>query len=67
MADEDDDDDVRATVLTALTHDQTEQPTASRPSKQPPMVDVVRTIGASKAPSAQLEAAARDYLARHGS
>ena len=67
VADEDDDDGVRATVLTALTHDQTQQPTASRGSRQPPMVDVVRTIGASKAPSAQLKAAARDYLAMHGS
>lgn len=67
VADDDDDDDVRATVLTALTHDQTEQPTASRSSKQPAMLDVVRTIGASKAPSAQLKAAARDYLARHDS
>ena len=67
VADEDDDDGVRATVLTALTHDQTQQPTASRRSAEPPMVDVVRRIGSSKAPSAQLKAAARDYLARHGS
>ena len=67
VADEDDDDGVRATVLTALTHDQSEQPTASRRSTQSSMVDVVRTIGTSKAASAQLKAAARDYLALHGS
>ena len=67
VADEDDDDGVRATVLTALTHDQSEQPTASRRSTQSSMVDVVRTIGTSKSASAQLKAAARDYLARHDS
>ena len=67
VADEDDDDGVRATVLTALTHDQSEQPTASRTLHQSSMVDVVRRIGTSKARSAQLKAAARDYLARHGS
>ena len=54
VADDDDNDDVRATMLTALTHnpDEADEPT----------IEVARKITASKKRSPQLKAAAREYL-----
>jgi hypothetical protein len=54
VADEDDNDDVRATMLTALAHnpDDADEPT----------IEVARKITASKKRSPQLKAAAREYL-----
>jgi hypothetical protein len=54
VADDDDHDDVRATVLTALAHnpDDADEPT----------IDVARKIAESPKRSPQLKAAARDYL-----
>ena len=57
VADEDDDDGVRATVLTALTHDQKRTANCiATLYAAVDVVDVVRTIGASEASSAQLKA-----------
>ena len=54
MADDDEDDSVRATMLTALAHnpDDPDEPT----------IGVARAISASTKRSPQLKAAARDYL-----
>jgi hypothetical protein len=54
VADEDENDDVRATMLTALAHGPNEA--------DDPTVGVARKITASKKRSPQLKAAARDYL-----
>ena len=58
VADEDDNDDVRATMLTALAHnpDDADEPT----------IEVARKITASKRRSPQLKAAAREYLQQPG-
>ena len=58
VADDDDNDDVRATMLTALAHnpDEPDEPTA----------EVARKITASKKRSPQLKAAAREYLQQPG-
>lgn len=58
VADENDNDDVRATMLTALAHDPNEA--------DEPTVGVARKITASKKRSPQLKAAARDYLQQLG-
>jgi hypothetical protein len=58
VADEDDHDDVRATMLTALAHnlDDADEPT----------IEVAQKITASKKRSPQLKAAAREYLQQPG-
>ena len=56
VADEDDNDDVRATMLTALAH--------NREDADEPTIEVARKITASEKRSPQLKAAAREYLQR---
>lgn len=70
VADDSDDDAVRATMLTALAHDQAAPPAPpvggrGRRARPPAMLEVARNLSANKGSSAQLRAAARDYLDRH--
>jgi hypothetical protein len=58
VADDDDNDDVRATMLTALAHNPEEA--------DEPTIQVARRITSSKKRSPQLKAAAREYLQQPG-